>query len=304
MSSVYNIVRELTIRLYQNKGKSMKIYLSLFVLILIYKIFPTVPDEILIDREGVKLKGEFYISASDDNSPTLILLQGFPGNETDVLGLGNIVSQAGINVITFNYSGTFRSQGESNWENAQEDIKAVFSFIYKPDIIKKYRIDTNKVYLSGYSYGGGMAFTYAAQHPEIKKIISIAGNDHGAFMKEYIRNIELKGTIDNIFERLKSPDGPVRFAKGGTPSEVAIIKMDPKYDLIKMAPLLKEKDILIICGWDDQQVKIENNILPFYRALKKENAKNVKMIAFQDNHLFINSRTEVAEKIIDWIQAD
>lgn len=280
----------------------MKAYLV--VLILVYKVFAIVSDDIIIERDGVKLKGQFYFSERNDNSPTLILLQGFPGNETDVLGLCNIISKAGINVITFNYSGTFRSQGESNWENAQEDIKAVFSFIYKPDIIKKYKIDTNKVYLGGYSYGGGMAFTYAAQHPEIKKIISIAGNDHGAFMKEYIRNIELKVTIDNIFERLKSPDGPVRFAKGGTPSEVARIKMDPKYDLIKMAPLLKEKDILIICGWDDQQVKIENNILPFYRALKKENAKNVKMIAFQDNHLFINSRTEVAEKIIDWIQAD
>ena len=69
------------------------------------------PDDIIIDREGVKLKGEFYISASGDNSPTLILLQGFPGNESDVLGLSNIISKAGINVITFNYSGTFRSQG-------------------------------------------------------------------------------------------------------------------------------------------------------------------------------------------------
>jgi dipeptidyl aminopeptidase/acylaminoacyl peptidase len=282
----------------------MKIYLSLLVLIFIYKIFPAVPDEILIEREGVKLKGEFYISASGDNSPTLILLQGFPGNETDVLGLCNIICRAGINVITFNYSGTFRSQGECNWENTQEDINAVFSFIHKSGIIKKYKLDTNKVYLAGYSYGGGMALTYAAQHPEIKKIISIAGNDHGAFMKEYIRNIELREMIDNIFEKLKAPDGPVRFAQGGTPNEISKMKINPIYDLVKMAPSLKEKDILIICGWDDEQVKIENNILPFYRALKKEDAKKVKMIAFQDNHSFRNSRTEVAQKIIDWIKAD
>lgn len=71
-----------------------------------------------------------------------------------------------------------------------------------------------------------------------------------------------------------------------------------------MAPLLKEKAILIISGWDDQQVKIENNILPFYRALKKENAQNIKMFSFQDNHSFKNSRTEIAQIIVDWIKAD
>lgn len=65
----------------------------------------SIPTDIIIDRGGILLKGKFYISEGEGNIATVILLHGFPGNETDVLGLGSELSQAGINVMTFNYSG-------------------------------------------------------------------------------------------------------------------------------------------------------------------------------------------------------
>ena len=36
---------------------------------------------------------------------------------------------------------------------------------------------------------------------------------------------------------------------------------------------------------------------------EKENAEHLKIIAFQDNHGFRNSREDIAKKIIDWITA-
>ncbi len=38
--------------------------------------------------------------------------------------------------------------------------------------------------------------TYAIRNPRIKNIITIAGNDWGAFFEEYLRNKELKNTTD------------------------------------------------------------------------------------------------------------
>ena len=262
------------------------------------------PIDITIDRNGVLLKGKFYMSEGIGNFPTVILLHGFPGNEIDVLGIGSQLSEVGINALTFNYSGTHQSEGDCNFENTQKDIKAVFEFIHQSKNTHKYKIDTTRIILGGYSYGGGMALTYAANHQEIKAVFSIAGNDHGVFMEEYNRNSEMQKIIDKMFNDLKAPTGQVRFARGGTPKEIAemkIIELNPTYHLLKSAPLLVKKDILLIGGWDDHNVSIENIILPLYRALREE-AKTVRIVAFQDDHSFKDSREGLARTIIEWIK--
>lgn len=263
------------------------------------------PIDITINRDGVLLEGKFYVSEGTGTFPTVILLKGFPGKEMDVLGIGIKLSQEGINAVTFNYSGTYQSQGEFNFENTQKDIHAAFKFLHQQDNTNKYKIDTTRIYLGGYSFGGGMALTYAARHPEMTTVFSVAGTDHGEFMREYARNPEMQEMVDDMFAGLADPDGPVRFAKGGTPKEIAemkIIELNPTYHLRKSAPLLAQKDILLIGGWDDVRVTIDHNILPLYRALKNEKTKNVRIVAFQDDHSFKNSKAELALTIIDWLK--
>lgn len=264
-----------------------------------------ISTDISFYREDIILKGKIYLPETADAVPTVILLHGFP-DDGDPLGLGKKLSEAGINVLTFNISGTYGSGGESNWDNTQKDIQAAFKFINQPDNIIKYKIDTGNLYLAGYSYGGGMALTYAASNPEVKSVFTVSGNDHGAFMREYSRNPELRQMIDNIFNEFRNRPEIVRFGPGGTPKEVAEMKFmenNPEYDLIYCAPKLAAKNIFLIGGWNDWQVSIENIVLPLYRALMKEGAKNVKISAFQDNHLFKHSRDEIAQVIIEWIKS-
>jgi len=290
----------------------MKALLRLFQVSVLSLMVLTVPQsqastpiDITINRDGVLLEGKFYVSEGTGTFPTVILLKGFPGKEMDVLGIGKKLSQEGINAVTFNYSGTYQSQGEFNFENTQKDIRAAFKFLHQQENTNKYKIDTTRVYLGGHSFGGGMALTYAANHPQISSVFSVAGTDHGEFMSEYTRNPEMQEMIDDMFAGLADPNGPVRFAKGGTPKEIAemkIIELNPTYHLRKSAPLLAKKDILLIGGWDDVRVTIDHSILPLYRALKNEKAKNVRIVAFQDNHSFENSRAELAQTIIDWLK--
>lgn len=266
---------------------------------------PSTCIDISIDRDGVLLQGKFYIADGTGPFATGLLLQGFPGDNKDVLGIGQKLAEAGINAMTFNYSGTHQSQGKFNFENTQKDIHAVFKFIHQPENIRKLKIDTTRIYLGGYSYGGGMALTYAANHPEIKRVISIAGNDHGAFIRAYNSNPNMKKAIDDMFTKLSPPTGNIRFAKGGIPKEVAemkFIEKNPAFDLRKCANLLYDRDILLIGGWDDLNVSYENILLPLYRALKKENAKQIRMVSFHDTHSFTHSREKLAQTIIKWIK--
>ena len=192
------------------------------------------PVEIIINHSGIQLKGKFYISESSGTFPTVILLHGFPGNETDVLGIGMKLSEVGYNALTFNYSGTYRSEGEFNFENSQKDIEASFNFIFQSENIAKFRIDTTRIILGGYSFGGGMALTYAANHPKVKEVFSIAGNDHGAAIREYMLNPERRKMLDDIFDELKPRTDIVRFGPGGTPKEIVemkILESNPTFDL-------------------------------------------------------------------------
>ena len=49
-------------------------------------------------------------------------------------------------------------------------------------------------------------------------------------------------------------------------------------------------------------MKIKNNDSIPFNDVEMEGAKNVKVTAFQDNHLFKNSRNEIAQVIIEWIK--
>jgi len=262
------------------------------------------PSDISIDRGNIILQGKFYSAEGEGFFTTVILLQGFPGGENDVLGIGSKLAQDGINAFTFNYSGTHKSQGEFNFDNSQKDIEAAFAFIHKPENILKYKIDTTRIILGGYSFGGGMALTYAANHPEIKEVFSISGNDHGAAVRQYQQDPERKKLLDDIFDELKSRKDIVRFGPGGTVKEIAemkIVESNPTYDLQYCAPLLTDKNILLIGGWEDVNVTIEDRLLPLYRALKNEKIDNVTFIVYHTDHSFSNVRDELANTIYTWI---
>jgi dipeptidyl aminopeptidase/acylaminoacyl peptidase len=289
----------------------MKPLAGFFTVLLMFSTFlsfaqsqtPT-PADITIDRNGVLLKGKFHTAEGTGFLPTVLLLQGFPGNETDVIGIGKLLSQSGINALTFNYSGTFQSQGKTRFDFTMMDIKAAYGFLHNPEHIKRFMIDTSFIILGGWSYGGGMAMTYAIEHPEIKSVFTIAGVDWGEYYEEYIRNPEFKKTTDDNMAKLAALSGQVRFETGAMPDEITkdgIIRLDSAYFLKKSAPRLAHKDILIVCGWDDPQATIDQYILPLYRALKKEKAENVQITALQDGHFFSKTREELAQIIIKWV---
>ena len=251
--------------------------------------------------EGQIIQGKFYSASSSSGAfPTILLLSGFPGNEDDVLGLGEELSQHGLNILIFNYRGTHQSEGEYSLKNTQEDIQAAFDFLQDEETVSKYQIDLDLLILGGWSYGGGMGLIYGANHPEVKHIFSIAGTDHGKFAREYKRNETFSNMLDTIFEELKYPQGPVRFS-GKTAIRKELIQNPDPYDLLNHATKLADRDVLLIGGWDDANVVLEHHILPLYRALIDVGGGKVSIKALQDDHAFEKSKPELVKTILNWI---
>ena len=262
------------------------------------------PTDVTIIRNEIPLKGKFFLAEGKGLFPTVILLDGFPGNESDVLGIGKQLSKSSFNALTFNYSGTYKSGGKVSWDNMQSDIGAAYEFLLQSENINNYNIDTSNIYLGGWCTGGGMALTYAAYHQEVKNVFSITPSDQIKFMKIYVGNPEIKKIIDKSFDEITYPKGHLRFEKGATPKEIAetgIDKINHIYNLKQCTPLLAKKNILLIGGLDDKQTTMEIFIMPLYRALQNQSAANVQFLTFQDDHYFRKSHLELAKEVITWL---
>lgn len=259
-----------------------------------------IPVEFDCQRHGVR--GKLYLADRDSSIPTVLLLGGFPDdNEEDVLELGERMSHHGINALTFNYRGTHRSEGVFSFANTLQDIEAAIDYLRENDWVTGRRgVRTDRPVLVGLSYGGGMALTFAARHPDIRHIVSIAGTDHGEMVRAYRRDASLAHRLNAWFEELKFPSGPIHFQ--ATLQEELLGGPDP-YDLRLSVPALADRDLLIIGGWDDLWITLENHPLPLYRALVAAGARRVELTAVRDDDSFQQSREELAHIIVRWISA-
>ena len=251
-------------------------------------------------RDDVLLRGKFHQAVGELPLPTLILLQGSPGNTEDVLGLGSGLAPRGYNTLTFNYSGTHESGGLSSFENTQADIAAAFGYL--SDNCEELGVDPDRVILGGWSYGGGMGLIYAANNPDVRAVFSIAGTDHGEFMREYQTDPAYHTMIDEIFESMKQPNSPWRLAPGATPAEIGsdLSRIKP-FDLCESAVHLSDRQVLLVGGWDDLNVKIERHLIPLYRALASQDSAHVSLRLFRTDHGFSNVRRELLDLLVDWM---
>jgi dipeptidyl aminopeptidase/acylaminoacyl peptidase len=206
----------------------------------------------------------------------------------------------GINVLEFNFQGTWSSEGEFSFESSMEDIGASISFLKKEENIERFNIDTSNIIVAGYSYGGAMAITEAIYNPEIKRIISIAGADESVFGRKMLTDQNFRTMLEQMLKESEFPEGPV---KCDTESYVKdwLSNLD-KYDQVKHAKALLDRDILFIGGWKDYNVVLEEHILPLYRKLQELNSNKIQIHVFDTDHGFGGVREELAVSIEKWIK--
>lgn len=250
--------------------------------------------------KGSRLKGYFCSTSGEGPHPTIILLHGFPGNDTDVFGLAQTIPQAGWNALVFNYRGAFESEGLCTLQNSLEDVAEAVHFLRSESIAQKYSVNTEHIALAGYSYGGCMPIIAAAHDPSIEYLVSIAAGN----MVEVLRHIEqstelgkmLKSSVAKNYKEgpIKGPDFEKMMAETVAEKE--------KYDITRYAHSLTDRKILIIGAWQDAQATIEDHVLPFARELQRSKAKHMRPVLLDANHVFKSKRTELRRIITTWLK--
>jgi pimeloyl-ACP methyl ester carboxylesterase len=282
--------------------KNLQLIISIFIINWLVtneaytQVQPTRID--LISQEN-KLNAEIYVSPGDQPKPTLILMHGYPGGEGDPLSLGKKLSSSGINLLTFNYQGTWSSEGTFSFESSVQDVANALKFLKQGKNIEKFHIDTSNIIVGGYSYGGGIALTAAIYNKDIKRIISISGADESVIGRKWIADSTYRNSLESYLRTTVYPEGPIK-CDFDSVIEAWLGNID-YFDQVKHAEYLIYKDILFLGGWDDETCVVEETIIPLYRRLKELHAENIKIKVYDTDHSFRNVREELTEAIHNWI---
>ena len=278
--------------------------LSALLFLLSFVFLYSQTNKIAIDLiSGVyKLNAYIYFPESNHTKQTLIMLHGYPGGEGDPLGLGERLSSLGINVLVFNYQGTWSSEGEFSFESSMNDVSNALLFLKEEKNMQRFNVDTSKIIVGGYSFGGAIALTEAIYNPGIKRIISIGGADESVFGNKMLSDSGFRSMFEDMLRTTEYPEGPVKVDIDSL-NEHWLSNLD-KFDQVKHAKSLTDRDILFIIGWNDVNVIPEEHMLPLFRKLQSLGAENIRIESFMTDHSFRTVREEMTHIIFKWIIDD
>ncbi len=257
------------------------------------------PVSIDLRNNGVKLDAKFYTVNKTDKVPTVILLHGFPGNQSSPLGLAEKLNTAGFNILVFNYQGSYLSEGNFSFDNCIDNLGIAFNFLADPGNQSRFNIDTSKIVVCGYSFGGTIAIESAMYNDKIRNVISIGNDDHSVSLKKVAADSTYRKGYAQFIAKSFGPEGPFR---GDLKAQMELYLQNiDRYDLVKNAEKLKTKKLLFIVGWKDKTSFLEVNTLPLYRKLQQLNAENISIKGFESDHRFGNAIDDIAATITEWI---
>jgi dipeptidyl aminopeptidase/acylaminoacyl peptidase len=195
--------------------------------------------------------------------------------------------------------GLQQSEGISSHANVLQDIGAALQWPKQADVQRRFEVEATRLVLGGHSYGGGMAVAYAARDLSVRRVISIAGNDHGEFARELETNVAFAESIRRHLWSTRAQEGPARFDMDASLKE--LLDHQDVYGLTENAANLADRSILLIGGWEDEQVTIDQYLLPLYRALRGAGAAKVTFLVYHTDHGFSNVRQQLASDIAGWL---
>ena len=257
------------------------------------------PVSVEFISKGSCVRGRFFAAEGAHEPTTFLFVPGWPANPDGFLGLGPLLSQRGINMIEFAPRGLCPSDGILTHVGALQDIGSALQWLKQADVQKRFGVDPARIVLGGYSYGGGMALAYASRDPAVRRVISIAGNDHGEFARELQRNAAFAEGIRAWLVSTRAPEGPARFDLEAGLQE--LVDHPDVFGLRENAANLADRSLLLFGGWEDQGPTIDQYLLPLYRALKSAGAEDVTFIVYHTDHSFRNVRQRLAFDIAGWL---
>ena len=237
---------------------------------------------------GVRVNAMMYLASGDQPHPTMLMLHGFPGNETNI-DLMQAVRRAGWNVMRVNYRGSWGSPGEYRFAQNLEDADAVLAFARDPANAAKLRIDSKRLVIMGHSMGGWVTALTAAHDKQLIGAAMISAANLGAFGK---------APRDQLAAGMKANG---QEALAGTSPEIMADELIAKadaFDWQKAAPALAATNLFILSS--------DDGLAPGTDALAKAihdgGGTKVKTLHVATDHSWSDARIRLQAEVLRWLE--
>ena len=251
---------------------------------------------------GTVMFGTIFLAEGGAPRPTVLLLTGNPGSPQfgftevrtqNVLGLAEPMRQAGFNVLTMNFRGSFGSGGRYGPVARIEDVSAALVFTRAQ--AATYNVDPARLTVIGWSAGGFDALLTAVEGPSRRCTVAIAPGNNGARAVERIRQQTTEPP--NIDEAIAGLGGV-------TPRDLRreVLANQPRFDVVSRMESLKGHPLLIVEAAQDQNIPA-GDVGAYVAAARAAGAAPFDHVLIDANHRFDleGNRAELASVVVNWI---
>ncbi len=264
--------------------------------------FPPTMGELSFESGGSKLNGLMYVANGPGPHPTVIILHGYPGNERN-LDLAQAMRRASMNVLYFDYRGTWGSGGEFSIAHALEDVAKAVKLAGSEEWASAYRADPGRVALVGYSLGGFLGATTTAEDDRIACFAFLAGADLGWFGLQAREDESALAGLESIFgQHMDARGGPVHGDGRRVTSE--LVSHAEAWSVPSRAVDLATRPLLLVAGARDETTPKTDHHDRVIAALREAGAERLTEVVLDDDHLFSAHRIGLARRLVDWLRAE
>jgi pimeloyl-ACP methyl ester carboxylesterase len=248
------------------------------------KAHPASMETVQIPSHGALLNGLVYVASGAGPHPVVILLHGFPGNEKN------------LDVVYFDYRGSWGTPGAFSFTHAFEDTAAAVSWVREPATAARLRLDPKRIVLIGHSMGGMMAAYTAANDHQIVGLGLISAWNIGAEGKlpadaspEARQQFQAK-LAENLAREGLAP------LAGCTPASLAaeIIAHAAEWTLPGLAPQLATTPTLIVTADDGSLVSSH----ALAQAMQSAGNQAVNEVHFATDHPYSDKRIALTATVL------
>jgi diadenosine tetraphosphate (Ap4A) HIT family hydrolase/pimeloyl-ACP methyl ester carboxylesterase len=240
---------------------------------------------------GVRVNAMMYLASGDQPHPTMLMLHGFPGNETNI-DLMQAVRRAGWNVMRINYRGSWGSPGKFSFASSRADGEAAVAFLRDPANVAKYHIDPARIVVAGHSMGGFMAADAVSVDPKAAGTILIDAWDIGKQKADLTDPAKRKAALEGLRENTP----PL----AGTSAELLaqeIQATSAKLDLEALSARIADRPVLMI-GAEHAGAPTTRKLAA---AARQAQAKALTETYMDTDHSFSDSRIALAAEVLRWL---
>ncbi|HEX8849758.1 MAG TPA: alpha/beta fold hydrolase [Gemmatimonadaceae bacterium] len=255
---------------------------------------PPAMDELAFESGGSRVNGFIYLAQGAEPHPTVVLLHGYPGNERN-LDLAQAMRRAGMNVLFFDYRGSWGSGGEFSFANAQEDVATAVRWLRSPELVKRYHVDPARIALVGHSMGAWLALHGAIADSGVRCAAAIELADMTRHMKAARRDSSALREMMGYDDWLTQPGGALHADPRAL--EASLDANADRWDLTTRARELAPRTLLLL----DNDHNTDH--VPLLAALGAAGAKHVTAEVWTTDHSFSDRRIALARRVVEWLDA-